>query len=312
MAGDQLGVAVLGPGGVGGLVAALLSRGGAAVCVLAGGSTAHAIDHSGIRVESARFGDFTAAVRTAERLEVPVDAVFIAVKSTHLTAALERLPAGALGDAVIIPLLNGFEHMSLLRSLYPRDSVVAGTMRVESTRLEAGLIRQTSPFATVELAPSAASRERIERLGAALAATGLDVRLRDDESAMLWDKFAMLGPLALLTTHERANVGVVRTRRREDAVAVIAEVAAVAKAEGAAIDPAKIVKMLDSIPETMETSMQKDQAHGRPLELDALGGALIRRAAAAHVAVPVTSRLVKELEARTAARPAREPGTVEP
>jgi 2-dehydropantoate 2-reductase len=115
---------------------------------------------------------------------------------------------------------------------------------------------------------------------------------------MLWDKLSFLAPLALLTTHERANAGAIRTHRREDTVAVISEVAAVAAAEGAAIDPEAVVRFLDSVPETMESSMQHDQAAGRQLELDSIGGAVIRRAARAGVDVPVTARLVEELRSR--------------
>jgi 2-dehydropantoate 2-reductase len=111
---------------------------------------------------------------------------------------------------------------------------------------------------------------------------------------MLWDKFALLAPMALLTTHERANVGAIRTRRRTDAIALIGEFAAVVKADGIAIDTDTALPLLDSMPESMESSMQRDQAAGRPLELDAVGGALLKRAGKARIAVPVTSRLVDE------------------
>ena len=56
---------------------------------------------------------------------------------------------------------------------------------------------------------------------------------------------------------------------------------------------------MDSVPETMETSMQRDQAAGRPIELDALGGALLRRAQKAGIAVPVAKRLVDDLRSRS-------------
>jgi 2-dehydropantoate 2-reductase len=161
------------------------------------------------------------------------------------------------------------------------------------------LIRQTSPFASVEIAASADNRERVESIAAHISAAGLDVRLRDDELAMLWDKFALLAPMALLTTHERANVGAIRTRRRKDAIALIGEVAAVAGADGVDIDREAVIHLLDSVPESMESSMQRDQAAGRPLELDALGGALLRRAARAGIAVPVARRLVDELRSRS-------------
>src|SRR3954467_2455037 len=76
--------AVLGPGGVGGLLAALLARSGSAVTCLAGASTTQAIATSGIRVESARFGDFVAPVAAAEQLSEPVDVCLVTVKATQL------------------------------------------------------------------------------------------------------------------------------------------------------------------------------------------------------------------------------------
>jgi 2-dehydropantoate 2-reductase len=296
---DRLNVAVLGPGGVGGFLASMLAREGSSVLMLAGDSTSQAIAENGLRLESPRFGNFTVSVRTAARLTDPVDACLITVKATQLADALERVPADAIGRALVIPFLNGIEHVDHLRTLYPASNVVGATIRIETAKLAAGLIRQTSPFASVEIAASEDTRARVDSIAAHLTAAGLDVRIRDDERAMLWDKFAFLGPIALLTTHERANMGAIRTRRRNDAVALIGEFASVAGAEGVDIDREALLKRVDSLPESMESSMQRDQAAGRPLELDALGGALLRRAARAGIAAPVTRRLVDELGSRS-------------
>jgi 2-dehydropantoate 2-reductase len=297
-------VAVLGPGGVGGLLAALLTRAGSSVVVLAGDSTSRAISERGLRVESRLFGNFEVNVETATRLQSEVDVCLITVKATQLERALERVPADVAGQALVIPFLNGIDHVDLLRTRF-RTNVVPATIRVEVARVGPGLIRQTSPFASVEIATSDIVRERIEPLAAQLRSTGLEVTLREDEVAMLWDKLALLGPLALLTTHQRGNVGVVRTIRRDDAIALIGEVAAVARAEGASADPEAALRLLDLAPETMESSMQRDQAAGQPLELDAIGGAVLRHAAAQGVPVPVTTRLVDELQARERARTER-------
>jgi 2-dehydropantoate 2-reductase len=293
---DRLDVAVLGPGGVGGFLGAMLARAGDSVLVVAGDDTARAIAEGGLRVESQMFGTFAVAVPTASRLTQPVDACFITVKATHLRKALDRVPADALGSGLAIPFLNGLEHVELLRTVYPPANVVAATIRIETTRAAAGLIRQTSPFASIDMAASASNRDRVESIAAHLRAAGLNVRVRDDELAMLWDKFALLAPMALLTTHERANVGGIRTRRRGDAIALIGEFAAVAAADGVHVDPDAVLRLMDSVPESMESSMQRDQAAGRPLELDALGGALLRRAARAGISVPVTERLVEALQ----------------
>jgi 2-dehydropantoate 2-reductase len=293
-------VAVLGPGGVGGLLAALLARAGDSVVVLAGESTARTIGERGLQLQSSRFGDFKVQVDSAVQLQGPVDACFVTVKATQLEPALERVPATALGPALLVPFLNGLDHVARLRTLYPSSSVVAATIRVEVARIEAGAIRHTSPFAAVEIATSPVVADRVENLAAHLRATGLDVKVRDQEMPMLWDKLVLLGPLALLTTHAQANLGEVRTHRYDAARALILEVSAVAKAEGVAVDPEAVLRMFDSAPDAMQSSMQRDQAAGLPLELDAIGGAILEHASRAGVAVPVTTRLVEELREREA------------
>jgi 2-dehydropantoate 2-reductase len=273
-------------------MAGLLARAGDSVEVLAGDSTAREIGDGGIRVESTRFGDFTASVKAAPLLSEPVDAVMVTVKATHLQEAIDRVPPPALGDALVIPFLNGLEHVEILRRVYPPERVVPAAIRIESARLRPGLIRHTSQFARIEIGPAA------EQVAAHLRAAGFDVRISADEKLILWEKFLFLAPMALLTTVARANVGIVRTDRRKDLTALLGEVTSVARAEGVAIDPAAVLRFIDAVPGSMETSMQRDQAAGRPLELDALGGALLRRAEKAGIDTPVTRRLVREIGAR--------------
>jgi 2-dehydropantoate 2-reductase len=284
--------AILGPGGVGGFLGALLARDGSEI-VLIGRSAGDRV-----RLESARFGTFEVAVRSAQRLDEAVEAVLVTVKGTQLDEALERVPRDALGDALVVPFLNGLDHVEMLRRAYPPSSVVAATIRIETAKVGPGVIRHTSPFAAIELAPSPENRDRVERLAARLAATGLDVKLREDEHQMLWDKFAVLEPMALLTTHARTPIGPARTDRRADLLALVSEVVAAGTADGVDLDEATIVRFIDSVPDAMESSMQRDQAAGRPLELDALGGALLRRAARYGIDAPATRRIVDELAAR--------------
>src|SRR5260370_31255848 len=223
---DRLSVAVLGPGGVGGFLAAVLAREGNSVLVLASDDTSRAISQRGLRVESLRSGTFAASIRTAARLSEPVDVCLITVKATQLRDAVDRAPANALGPALVIPFLNGIEHVGFLRAVYPPSSVVAATIRIETTKAGPGLIRQTSPFASVEIAASPDNRDRVESIAAHLRAAGLDVPVRHDELAMLWAKFVLLAPMALPPTPERANVGAIRTRRPAHAIPLLDQVAA--------------------------------------------------------------------------------------
>lgn len=298
-------IAVLGPGGVGGFVAALLAKAGERVVVLAGEATAAAIGERGLRLESRQFGDLHVSVATATRLREPVDACLVTVKATQLDAAVERVPVDALGDGLLVPSLNGVDHADHLRAVYSPARVAPAAIRIEVMRVEPGVIRHTTPFSPIEIATSKVTGERVAELAARLRACGVTVRVREDEAAMLWDKLAFLAPLALLTTHERGPIGAVRTKRRPEMLALIAEVSAVARAAGANIDPNTMIERFDAMPETMSSSMQRDDAAGLPLELDAIGGAILRHGSRVGIATPVAERLVGELAERESNRSAR-------
>ncbi len=295
---DTLTIAVLGPGGVGGLLGALLSRAGHRVLCLAGDDTAQTLREGGIRVRSGRFGEFTAKVDAATELpeaSSPVDAVLVAVKHTNLDAALARVPAKALGDALVVPFLNGVEHPAALRARYGDDRVAPAVIRVESTRTTPGVIEHASPFVEIDLAGDPVPRERLDALAAAFTAAGPATRVLPDEAAALWAKMSFLAPFALLTTLYGLPLGDVRTRHRDELTALVEETAAVSRACGGPADPAQALARYDTFPPATRSSMQRDAEAGRPLELDAIGGALLRAAERHGVDVPVAARVVREL-----------------
>ena len=105
-------VAVLGPGGVGGLLAGLLERSGNDVTVVATESTAELIDRNGIRISSVTFGDFVSRPRAVSRLEEETEALIVATKWSGLAPALERI---ATEPPLVLPQLNGLDHIAVLR-----------------------------------------------------------------------------------------------------------------------------------------------------------------------------------------------------
>ncbi|MDN0194506.1 2-dehydropantoate 2-reductase [Streptomyces sp. S.PNR 29] len=295
MANDTLTVAVLGPGGVGGLLAALLARAGHRVICLAGEDTAHTLRTDGIRVRSGQFGDFTARVEADTHLREPVDACLVTVKHTALDTALTRLPAPVLGEALLVPFLNGVEHPALLRAQYRADRVAPAVIRVESTRVAPGVIDHGSPFTEIDLTGTAVPRGALDALAEAFAAAGPATRVLEDEAAALWAKMSFLAPFALLTTRYGLPLGDIRTRHREELTALVEETAAVSRACGGPADTAQSLARYDAFPPGTKSSMQRDAESGRPLELDAIGGALLRAAERHGVPVPLASRLVREL-----------------
>ncbi|WP_084337566.1 ketopantoate reductase family protein [Actinomadura oligospora] len=285
-------VAVLGPGGVGGLLAALLSRAGHRVICIAGEETAETLRRSGVQVRSGQFGHFSAKVEADTELREPVDLCLVTVKHTALGQALDRVPGKYLGDGLVLPLLNGIEHTDSLRERYGTQRVAPAVIRVESTRTAPGVIEHGSPFTEIDLA---GPPERLEPLAALLTAAGAATRVLPGEDAVLWAKLAFLAPFALLTTRYRQPVGTIRSERREELAALVEETTAVSRACGAPMDAAQVMARYDAFPPGGKSSMQRDAEAGRPLELDAIGGALLRAAGRHGVPVPLAERLVAEL-----------------
>jgi 2-dehydropantoate 2-reductase len=224
----------------------------------------------------------------------------VTVKETDLAAALSRVPSGLINDGIVVPFLNGIDHMQILRNHFTRSRVVAGTIRVESMRSAVGEIHQVSPFTVVEVAPPQPTPPALAEFCRLLDRAGVDVQVRDDENSILWGKLSFLAPLALLTTAHSAPAGEIRTTYRGELVKVVGEVAAVARGEGTSIDEAGVLALVDAVPETMQSSMQRDLAAGRPIEIEAIGGAVVRHAEAHAIDVPDIERIVAELRLRSA------------
>ena len=273
--------AILGAGGIGGLLGAALARFGADVVLLVRPESL-ACQPARIVVESAVLGEFEANVPAASVLDRQVDALWVTVKATELEPALALAPPDSVGAAVVIPLLNGVDHLAVLQARYA--TVVAGSIRVESERLAPGRIRQTSPFLRIELAGG-------EELADELRSAGIECRVREHGLSLLWDKLVFLAPLALATTALDGPLGSVRHDLRYRSCQE--EALAVARAEGAQIDEQALRKLADSAPDQMRSSMQKDIAAGRTPELEAIAGPIQRGGRRHSIPTPATDELAR-------------------
>lgn len=296
-------VAVLGPGGVGGLLAGVLDRAGTEVVVVAHESTAETIERDGLRVQSVTFGDFVAHPRAVARLQEPVDALLVATKAAGLESALERV---AVEPAVVLPLLNGLDHIGVLRERFGAGSVLAGSIRVEADRPQPGVVVHTSPFLLVSMAgsdPTVAPAMRA--LADTLSHAGVTVRVSDSEADVMWSKLVRLNALACVTSAYDVLLGEIRTtpRLRAELEGAIEEASAVGRAEGAhAIDAARAIAELEAAHDTLGSSMQRDIAAGREPELDAIPGSVLRAGARHGITCPTIERLMSMIAARVDAR----------
>lgn len=287
-------VAVLGPGGVGGLVAAALARSGTPTTVVAREETAARLARDGLRVRSVKLGDFQVDVRAVARLTEPVDVLVVATKATGLAGALDRI---ATAPRLVVPLLNGIDHLATLRERWP-DRVCAGVIRVESDRPEAGLIVQTSPFLRIDLAPDSPDVQAAAHL---LRAAEIPTKVGASEPDVMWGKLVRLNALACTTTAFAETIGEVRAhpRHRLALEGAVEETAAVAQAEGATLTAGSVLEELGEIHAESTSSMYRDVANGHEPELDAIPGAVLRAAARHHIPAPTIEDLVERIRART-------------
>lgn len=293
-------IAILGPGGVGGFLAGALARAGEDLVVVAQEETAELIAREGLEVRSVRLGDFHAAPAATTALTNSIDILVVAPKATGLHAALERIEAP---PRLVVPLLNGLDHMLVLREHFDPTTVAAGAIRIESDRPAPGRIVQTSPFLRVDLAANDPTlRGRLVPLAERLERAEVPARIGDSEAQVLWAKLVRLNALALTTSAYDEPVGVIRTTHRGVLEACIQEGTAVANADGARIDPSSPLTELDDAHAALGSSMQRDIAAGREPELDAIAGSVLRAAARHGLACPTIERLAAQVAERAARR----------
>jgi 2-dehydropantoate 2-reductase len=288
-------LAVLGAGGVGGFLAAALDHAGTPVMVVAREETAATVARRGIDVESVLLGSFHATPAAVARLSPgPSDTLVVATKANGLESALARIE----GDpALVVPLLNGLDHMTVLRERFGRDAVLAASIRIVSDRPETGRIVHTSRFLSIDVAPPSAA---VDDFAATMQNARVPVQVYDSEPDVLWGKLVRLNALACTTSAFDSPLGPIRDdpEKRGQLRACVDEAAVVARAEGASADPDATMAEIDDAHSGLTTSLQRDLAAGRDSELDAIPGAVLRAAARHGIACPTIQRLVATIRAR--------------
>ncbi len=248
-----------------------------------------------LRLESA-FGNIEVEVFCAAEVP-PVDALWVTVKATQLDVALAALTnPESLG--AIVPLLNGIDHVSLLRTKFGAERIVAATIAVESERVAPGHIVHRTPFSRLNV--SSAGRSLLGSTLDDLQKAGFECRFVDDEPTLMWSKLVFLAAFALTTTAADKTTGEILADPgwRQMGLSCIREASAVAVAEGAKLNADAVIASVMKMPTNMRSSMQKDVERGNAPELDAIAGPILRGAARHGIEVPATRKLVAAVQRR--------------
>jgi 2-dehydropantoate 2-reductase len=224
----------------------------------------------------------------------------VTVKAYGLEEAIARVDPAAVADGVVVPLLNGLDHFEILRQRFG-DRVAAGSIsRFEAYRVGRYQIIQVTPSAVVTLGSSHLTVE-LEQAAGLVARGGLEVRLERDEKEVLWRKAARLAVLAAATSASGRTIGSLRDDpawrdRLQDA---IREACAIAAADGVPLAPDSQWRIIGDLDADLTTSTARDVAAGRPSELDAITGSVVRAGERLGVPCPVLAGLYSEAKARS-------------
>jgi len=292
---DPLRHAILGPGGVGGLIGAGPARCGAPVTLVVRREALAQYPHQ-LRLESP-FGNYEANVAVVAEVP-PVDVLWLTVKATQLEAALKAITDPASVKAMV-PLLNGIDHLALLRSKYGTGKVIAATIAGETERVAPGHIVHRSPFARLNI--SSAGHSLLGSTIEQLQQLGFECHFIDHEPTLMWSKLVFLAPFALTSTAADKTTDEIFAdpHWRQLGVSCIRETCAVAVAEGAKLDVESVLASAAKMGAIrMRSSMQKDVEQGKPPELDAIAGPILRGARHHGIEIPATKELVAGVEKR--------------
>ncbi|HMK35962.1 MAG TPA: 2-dehydropantoate 2-reductase [Desulfomonilaceae bacterium] len=304
-------IAVFGVGGVGGYFGGRLAQSGEDVFFIARGEHLQALRGNGLLLENPDGGvTEIPAKATDDPAEVgPVDVVILGVKAWQVQEAAERLRPLIGPDTFVVPLQNGVEAPSQLAATLGARHVFGGLCYIVSFMVGPGRIRHAGMeprvvFGELDNRPS----DRAQRLLQSFANAALHAEIPPDIQAAIWSKFLFISSLSGVGAVTRAPVGVVRSipETRNMLKEAIAEAAVVARALKIGLKENAVestMAVIDALPAGTTASMQRDIMEGRPSELSAQSGALVRLGKEAGQAVPLSlyiysSLLPLELRAR--------------
>jgi 2-dehydropantoate 2-reductase len=270
----------------------------------------------GLRIESGAGNLELSSVRVAEdpREIGSAELVIIAVKLWDTEAAAKAVVPLVGRDTVVVSLQNGVEKDDVIAAIVGREHLVGGVTWIIARIAEPGVISHTGTLHRVAIGElDGSDSERVSRVVAAFAGSGVNSERSSDIRRATWEKFAFLASSSAVTAVTRLTVGSVREHPATRALLrdAIGEAAAVARAHGIDL-PERFadeqLRFVDALPASGRASMANDLLHGGRLELDWLSGAVVRLGEAKGVATPVHRVLYAALALYADGRPGESGG----
>ncbi|MCH7478302.1 MAG: 2-dehydropantoate 2-reductase [SAR324 cluster bacterium] len=297
-------IAIMGSGGLGGYYGGRLAAAGEDVTFIARGANLEALRETGLRVES-KLGDiFLPKVDATDDTAAvgAVDLVIVTTKAYGLDAAVQAMRPLVGPATTVLPLLNGVDSAERMGAVLGMQHVVGGSCMVSSTLVGPGHVRHNTPGERLvfgelfgEITP------RCQAIEAAFKQAKINGVLSPQILVELWSKFVFYAAIAGSACVARGSSDTLSgdPDQRWMFLEAMREIERVARARGVGLGTTVVddwMKQLSNMPPGTKPSMLVDLEQGRPLELDATTGALVRMAAEAGLEVPVNRTMYTALK----------------
>lgn len=303
-------IAVVGIGGVGGYMGALLADTYPHVSFVARGGRKSSIENNGLILHSDYRGERIVrperVVESASELE-PQDYIFICVKNYSLEEICRTLDGCTTPDTVIIPVMNGADPGDRTRRLLGRGTVVEALIYIVAFANADYSVTQQDQFANLYVGIADADpREKAaaEDVSALLNGAGIDCEASPDIQAEIWKKYILNCAYNVLTARYDNTIGQLRSDpvKSKEYEALVNEAFGVAQAKGihvtAAHCDAIIHRFRYELADNATSSLQRDVNAGRPTELETFSGYIVREANRLGLPVPVSRQMYEHLKAK--------------
>ncbi len=296
-------ILVLGAGGVGGFFGGRLVEKGEEVTFLVRSKRKKQLEERGLVIRSIN-GDFSFQPKliTKEDQTAPFDVILFSTKAYHLNEAIQDLKPFVGESTVIIPLLNGIAHVTLLQKEFGEEKVIGGLCFIETTLNDQGEIVQTSAANRLMFGEmKSQDSERIKHISKAFAGTKSSFILSENITQDMWHKYLFITVMSGVTTLMRAPIGPIRESEggRDFIQNLFEECMEIMRCVGAPIKDNIVqehMKIIDKISYNMKSSMQRDMEKGSSIEAKHLQGYLLDVAEQFSIEAPLLGAVYQNLK----------------
>ncbi|TXR61297.1 2-dehydropantoate 2-reductase [Bacillus sp. AR18-7] len=296
-------ILVLGAGGVGGFFGGRLVEKGEDVTFLVRSKRKKQLEERGLVIRSVN-GDFSFQPKliTKEDRTAPFDVILFSTKAYHLNEAIQDLKPFVGESTVIIPLLNGIAHLSLLQKEFGEEKVIGGLCFIETTLNDEGEIVQTSAANRLVFGEMKSQHaEKIKHISKAFAGTKSSFVLSENITQDMWHKYLFITVMSGVTTLMRAPIGPIReSEGGHDFIRkLFEECVQIMRCIGAPVKDditEEHMKTIDKISYDMKSSMQRDMEKGSSIEGTHLQGYLLDVAKQFSIEAPLLGVVYQNLK----------------